>query len=152
MRYRLALIVIIQCFFVVPLMCRGTAGETADTRESVQRTEAERNFVLNQMRLFLASIAEIEEALGSGDMDQVAREAAARGRKANAALARPPALSAKESDAWKSMIGSVRSGFDQIAEEATARAPAAKINKTLADTMRNCVACHQTYRISVEAR
>ena len=39
-----------------------------------------------------------------------------------------------------------------IAEEAIARAPAAQINKTLADTMRNCVACHQTYRISVEAR
>lgn len=47
------------------------------------------------------------------------------------------------------MIGSVRSGFDQIAEQAAA---AAKINKTLADTMRNCVACHQAYRISAEAR
>ena len=152
MRHRLALIVIIQCFFVVVLMSQGTAGETADTRESVQRTEAERNFVLDQMRLFLTSIAEVEEGLGSGDMDQVAREAAARGRKANAGLARPPALSAKESDAWKSMIGSVRSGFDQIAAEAIARAPTAKINKTLGDTMINCVACHQTYRISVEAR
>ena len=94
MRHRLALIVIIQCFFVVVLMSQGTAGETADTRESVQRTEAERNFVLDQMRLFLTSIAEVEEGLGSGDMDQVAREAAARGRKANAGLARPPALSA----------------------------------------------------------
>jgi hypothetical protein len=104
------------------------------------------------MRLFLTSIVEVEEGLGSGDLGLVAREAAARGRKANAALARPPTLSAKESDAWKSMIGSVRTGFDQIAEEAIAGAPAAKINKTLADTMRNCVACHQTYRISAELR
>jgi cytochrome c556 len=95
---------------------------------------------------------EIEDGLGSGDMDKVAREAAARGRKANATLARPPTLSGKESDAWRSMIGSVRTGFDQIAAEAIARAPAAQINKTLADMMRNCVACHQTYRISVEAR
>ncbi len=50
MRYRLALIVIVQCLFVVAFMSRGTADETADTRESVQRTEAEKNFVLDQMR------------------------------------------------------------------------------------------------------
>jgi cytochrome c556 len=152
MRHRLVSIMIIQCLVVVVLMSRATADEAADTREAVQRTQAEKDFVLDQMRLFLTSIVGVEEGLGSGDMDQVAREAAARGRKANAALARPPALGAKESDAWKSMIGSLRGGFDQIAEEAIARAPAAKINKTLADTMRNCVACHQTYRISVEAR
>ncbi|HLG83898.1 MAG TPA: hypothetical protein VKY22_23035 [Bradyrhizobium sp.] len=152
MRHRLASIMIIQCLFSVALMPRGTADEMADTRESVQRTEAEKNFVLDQMRLFLTSIEGVEEGLGSGDMDKVAREAAARGRKANAALVRPPALAAKESDAWKSMIGSVRSGFDQIAEQAIARAPVATINKTLADTMTNCIACHQTYRISIEAR
>lgn len=152
MRHRLVSIMIIQCLVVVVLMSRATADEAADTREAVQRTQAEKDFVLDQMRLFLTSIVGVEEGLGSGDMDQVAREAAARGRKANAALARPPALGAKESDAWKSMIGSVRSGFDQIADEAIARAPAAKINKTLAETMTSCVACHQTYRIAVEAR
>ena len=103
--------------------------------------------MLEQMRLLLSSIVEIGEGLGSNDMDMVAREAAARGRKANATLARPPTLSAKESEAWKAMFGSVRGGFDQIAEQAAARAPAAQINKTLADTMRNCVACHQAYRI-----
>jgi cytochrome c556 len=151
MRRRLVLFVTIPCLLIVALMSRGSADERADTREAVPRTEAERNFVLEQMRLFLTSIEGIEEGLGSGDMDQVAREAAARGRKANATLARPASLATKESDAWKSMIGSVRSGFDQIADEAAARAPAAKINKTLADTMTNCVACHQTYRIKVEA-
>ena len=132
MRHRLALIVIIQCFFVVVLMAQGTAGETAGTRESVQRTEAERNFVLDQMRLFLTSIAEVEEGLGSGDMDQVAREAAARGRKANAGLARPPALSAKESDAWKSMIGSVRSGSTRLPRRRSRVHPLQKSTRRLA--------------------
>src|ERR1700761_299622 len=151
MRHRLALIVLPSLFLAV-LASSGRAGGTADTRETVQRTEEEKTFVLEQMRLLLSSIVEIEDGLGSGDMDQVAREAAARGRRANVALARPPGLAAKESDAWKAMFGSVRSGFDEIAEQANAHAPAAKINKTLADTMRNCVACHQTYRISAEAR
>lgn len=152
MRQQLGSIAIAQillfCGFAFPV----GAGEWTDTREPVQRTEAEKAFVLDQMRLFLTSIAEIEEGLGSGDMDQVKREAAARGRKANATLARPASLATKESDAWKMMIGSTRSGFDQIAEQATARVPVAAINKTIAETMQNCIACHQAYRISVEAK
>ncbi|MGY3440215.1 MULTISPECIES: hypothetical protein [unclassified Bradyrhizobium] len=152
MRYRIAPIVITLAALLGAIASPARADETTDTREPVQRTDIEKAFVLEQMRLFLASIVEVEEGLGSGDLDLVAREAAARGRKANAALVRPATLAAKESDAWKAMIGSVRSGFDQIAEQAAARAPAAKINKTLADTMRNCVACHQAYRISAEAR
>ena len=135
MRHRLVSIIIIQCLVVVVLMSRATADETADTREAVQRTQAEKDFVLDQMRLFLTSIVGVEEGLGSDDMDQIAREAAARGRKANAALARPPALAPRKATPG-SMIGSVRSGFDQMADEAIARVPAAKINETLADTMR----------------
>ena len=152
MHQRLALIVIVHSLLFGALMSPGAAAETADTREPAQRTEAEKDFVLEQMRLFLTSIAEIQDGLGSGDMDRVAREAAARGRKANVTLARPSSLASKESEAWKKMMGSARVGFDQIAGEAIAHAPTAQINKTLADTMRNCVACHQTYRISVEAR
>ena len=143
--------VILACLFLAMAPSPGGAGETADTREAVQRTEVEKDFILEQMRLLLSSIVEVEDGLGSGDMDQVAREAAARGRKANANLARPPTLAAKESAAWKSMFVSVRSGFDEIAEKAKARAPASEINKMLTDTMRNCVACHQTYRIETQA-
>jgi len=147
MRYRIAPIFAVLCALFGAGPSPAGAGETADSREPVQRTDTEKAFVLEQMRLFLTSIVEIEEGLGSNDMDLVAREAAARGRKANATLARPATLPAKESEAWKTMIGSVRGGFDRIAEQASARAPAAQITKTLADTMRNCVACHQTYRI-----
>ena len=147
MRYRIASILVALCALFGADASPSGAGEVADSREPVQRTDTEKAFVLEQMRLLLSSIVVIGEGLGSNDMDVVAREAAARGRKANATLARPATLSAKESEAWKSMFVSVRGGFDQIAEQATARAPAAQINKTLADTMRNCVACHQTYRI-----
>lgn len=147
MRYRIAPILVALCALLGAYVSPSGAGETADSREPAQRTSTEKAFVLEQMRLLLASIVEIEQGLGSDDMDLVAREAAARGRKANVTLARPATLAAKETDAWKSMFVSVRGGFDQIAEQATARAPAAQINRTLADTMRNCVACHQTYRI-----
>ena len=152
MRHHLALIVIAQFLLLGGLSSPGSADDLTDTREPTQRTETERTFVLTQMRLFLTSVAAIEEGLGSGDMDQVARVAAARGRKAATTLVRPPTLAAKESDTWKAMIASIGNGFDQIADEATARAPAAQINKTLAETMRNCVGCHKTYRISADGK
>ncbi|HEX7791301.1 MAG TPA: hypothetical protein VF467_12360 [Afipia sp.] len=142
----------ILSLFVGVLASSGRADDIVDQRERVFRTEAEKDFVLDQMRLLLSSITEIEEGLGTDDLNLVAREAAACGRKANKTLARPPAWAAKESEAWKAMFLSVRNGFDAVADQAQAHAPVAKINKTLADTMRNCVACHQTYRIAVEAR
>jgi cytochrome c556 len=152
MRCQFALILIAQLVLTGGFASSGGAEEAADVREPVQRTEAEKAFVLDQMRLLLTAIAEIEEGLGSGDMDQVAHAAAPRGRKANVTLVRPATLASKESEAWKMMFVSTRNGFDQIAEQATSHASAATINKTIADTMRNCVACHQAYRISVEAR
>ena len=134
------------------LLCQSASAGDLDTREAVPRTEAEKVFVLDQMRLFLTSIVGIEEGLAAGDMAKVAKEAAARGRKANATLARPPALAAKESEAWKSMIGGARTGFDQLAGEAAAGAPTQQMLGTLAKTMQNCIACHQAYRISVVAQ
>ena len=152
MRHAIALAFAIPCLFLGALASSGRAEDMVDQREQVFRTEAEKAFVFDQMRLLLNSITEIEEGLGTGDLNLVAREAAARGRKANMTLARPPSLAAKESEAWKAMFLSVRNGFDAVADQAQAHAPAATINKTLADTMRNCVACHQTYRVSIEAR
>lgn len=152
MRYPVAFAFAMLCLFLGAMVSVSCAGEIVDVREEIFRTEDEKAFILDQMRLLLSSIAEIEEGLGTSDMDLVAREAAARGRKANVTLARPPSLADKESEAWKSMFLLVRNGFDAVADLAKDRAPAASINKRLADTMRNCIACHQTYRIGVVAR
>lgn len=152
MRHAVVFAFAMACLVVGLMASISHAGEMVDTREEAPRTEVEKAFILDQMRLLLNAIMEIEEGLGTGDMDLVAREAAARGRRANVILARPPSLAAKESEAWKSMFLSVRNGFDAVADLARDRAPAASINKTLADTLRNCVACHQTYRIVETAR
>ncbi|MGJ4939371.1 cytochrome c [Bradyrhizobium sp. STM 3843] len=150
MRHHLTSMLAVPFLLASVSLLESRAADLTDKREPVSRTEAERTFVLDQMRLFLTSVAAIEEGLGSGDLDRVAQEAAARGRKANAGLARPPTLAAKESDAWKMMIGQVRGGFDEIAAQAAANAPPQQINATLGKTMQNCVACHQSYRIKIE--
>eukprot|EP01037_Dinobryon_pediforme_P023348 gene23348-24768_t len=91
------------------------SAETVDTREAVLRTEAERAFILEQMRLFLTTLAAIDEDLAAGDVAKAGADAALRGRKANP---RPAALGQKESEAWKGMMGNVRGGFDEIAAAA----------------------------------
>ena len=48
------------------------------------------------------------------------------------------------------MMGGARAGFDEMAGAAQAGAAPDKLMGMLGETMRNCVACHQTYRLVVE--
>lgn len=144
---------IVQLRFVIAaccavMLCPVAAQADPDQREAAPRTEAEREFVLEQMRLFLGSIQTITAALSTGDLAKVAAEAAERGRRAK----RPPGLEAKETEPWKAMMGGARNGFEEIANQARAGASPERVLGTLSSTMANCVACHQTYRITVSAK
>jgi hypothetical protein len=132
------------------LMRPGLAAAQSDPREAAPRSQTERLFILAQMRLFLASVQAISADLGAGDTAAVAGEAAARGRRANVTLAKPPGLDAKETPAWKAMMGGARNGFDTIADIAGSGAPAPRILAALGAAMQNCVACHQTYHLVEE--
>ncbi len=121
-----------------------------DSREAALRTEAERMFILGQMRLFLQSTQAIATALATNDLKTVAEEAAARGRTGTPRSEIPATLKAKETPAWTAMMGGARAGFDGIAKAAQDGAPTAELIGMLGDTMRNCVACHQSYRLAAE--
>jgi len=121
-----------------------------DTREATARTEAERTFILGQMRLFLQSTQAITVALGKNDLKTVEDEAAARGRKGTPVSAIPPGMKAKETPAWTAMMAGARAGFDDIARAAHEGAPPSELIGMLGDTMSNCVACHQIYRLLTE--
>ena len=121
-----------------------------DTREATTRSEAERDFILGQMRLFLQSTQAITVALGKSDLKTVEVEAAARGRRGTPVSAIPPGMKAKETPAWTAMMGGARRGFDDIATAAHEGAPPSELIGMLGETMRNCVACHQNYRLASE--
>ncbi len=127
-------------------------GDWVDTREPTARSAEEQAFVLDQMRLFLASIAEIQEDLAKGDMAKVAADAAPRGAKLSAKIVKPPHLAEKESEVWRQLMKSARLGFDEIADKAGAGAGKDETLALLGKTMTNCVACHQTYRIVVSEK
>jgi cytochrome c556 len=142
----------IQCrwaIFVLLLMpLAAQAAEPADSRQAVAVTAAEKAYILEQMRLFIGSIQTIAEGLSTGDNAKVAEAAAARGRRANANDPHFPAgLGAKLPPLWKQMGGGIRGGFDELADAAKSGAPKEKSLGILAATMRNCVACHQSFRL-----
>ncbi len=121
-----------------------------DAREPAVRTEAERDFILSQMRLFLQSTQAITVALGKNDLKTVEDEATARGRTGTPASAIPPGMKAKETPAWTGMMAGARAGFDDIAKAAHKGAPPSELIGMLGETMRNCVACHQSYRLATK--
>lgn len=128
----------------------GSPVAAQDAREPTSRTPAERTFILGQMRLFLNSIQAISTGLAVGDTSVVIAEASARGRRGTPVSAIPPGMKAKESPAWGAMMGGARAGFDTMAEAAAAGATSPQLIGQLGETMRNCVACHQSYRLVEE--
>ena len=140
---RVALWITVGTLFAVPCMAQ-------DSRERAVRTEAERAFILGQMRLFLQSTQAITTALANNDLKTVADEAAARGRKGTPVSDIPPSLKAKETLAWTAMMAGARAGFDEIAHAAHDGTPPIALVGMLGEAMRNCVACHQSFRLATE--
>jgi hypothetical protein len=141
---------IVKSMPIILLAICQTAGaaELADTREPLIATAIEKSYILEQMRLFTASIQMIADGLAIGNDGAVAEAAVARGARQNAGDPNFPAsLSAKLPPLWKQMGMGLRGGFDEIADAAKHGAPKEKTLATLANAMRNCVACHQTYKI-----
>jgi len=120
-----------------------------DMREPAPFNAIERAYILGQMRLLVESIQAITAGLANDRMDEVVEAAAARGMRRNANdPAYPKSINAHATALWKQMGGGVRRGFDELADAAQNGAPKEKQLAILADTMKNCVACHQTYRLA----
>ena len=136
--------------FIAFSVLLATPSRAQDVREPAPRTEAERNFTLGQMRLFLQSTQVITAAVATGDLQTVAREAAARGSKATPLSALPPGMKAKETPAWAGMMAGTRSGFDELAAAAQTGTAPIKLVGMLGETMGNCVACHAAYKLTAE--
>jgi hypothetical protein len=135
-------------------ICMGTgfAEEAApgdkDSREAVVVTPAERNYILNQMRLFVISVQTIAAGLGADDRAQASEAAAARGLLRNANDPEfPPTLNAKLPPQWKQLGGGMRKGFDALAQTINGGGTQKSLEQ-LGVVMTNCVACHATYRVA----
>lgn len=115
-----------------------------DKRTALVWTQAERSFILMQMRKFLHGIQIIIDALVRGDMKTVAQTAHPMG----AGHDMPVSLKGKLPAAFKQMSSSTHTAFDRIALDAEKLGDVSHTLTQLSGALQQCVACHETYRIA----
>ncbi|RMG38431.1 MAG: hypothetical protein D6720_01315 [Gammaproteobacteria bacterium] len=127
-------------------------GETVpanDGRTAILLTEGERDLVLSEMRAFLAAVQQVLDASVRGDVDAVASAARAVGMATRAGV--PDSLVGKLPLAFKKLGFATHEAFDRLALDTEALGDTREVPETVAGIMRNCVACHASYRLKARA-
>lgn len=122
----------------------GDRATTEDKRTALVWTQAERSFILTQMRQFLRGVQIITEALSRGDMKTVAQTA----RPMGAGHGMPVSLKGKLPPAFQQMSSSVHTAFDEITLDAEKLGDVNHTLRQLSGALQQCVACHEVYRIT----
>lgn len=127
----------------------GSTQKGDDERIAIMLAPGERALVLREMRGFVAGVQRITDALSRDDMKGVANAARDLG------MARthdaPVAMMGKLPLGFKTLAFGVHRGFDGIAMDADAIGMPKHSLAQLSDVLRQCVACHATYQLRVEA-
>lgn len=127
----------------------GSVETASDGRQAVLVSPSERDFVLLEMRTFLASVQGITQGISNEDMQSVAE--AARVVGAAAQNAAPGSLVGKLPLEFKKLGFETHRKFDQLALDAEQLGDPEYTLKQLSELLNNCVACHATYRLDAVA-
>ena len=126
----------------------GSVEQAADGRTDVLLAAGERDFVLREMRGFVAGLQQMTAALANDDMKAVA--AAARKMGMGAAHDAPAAIVAKLPLEFKTLAFSVHRGFDTIALDAESLGDPKHTLTQLGEVLGKCVVCHDSYAFKAE--
>ena len=130
-------------------LVRGTTTPSTDGRTAILLSEGERELVLAEMRGFLEAVQQILNAVPTNDVAGASR--AARQVGANAQQQVPASLVRKLPADFKVLGFNTHERFDELAMGAEEFNDITTVLPALASLMGNCVACHATYRIDLEA-
>lgn len=123
----------------------GSTEKGEDGRTAVILEPAERQAVVEEMRLLLETTQAVVEALANDDLAAV--EAAARPIGSAAIATVDFRLRAKLPLEFKRLGFGTHYAFDDIANMAQAGESRKAIQKKLAETMNNCIACHASFQL-----
>ena len=126
---------------------QGSSTESTDGRIEILLNDNERNLVLAEMRAFLSSIQQINQGLSENNMELVTEHARKSGKAAQAGM--PGTLVGKLPLQFKKLGGDTHAKFDQLAMDADDLGDRNHALEQLSTLMKNCVACHATYRIDI---
>jgi hypothetical protein len=108
----------------------------------------EREFVLAEMRDFLAGLQVVLDGLNRNDLKQVASAARAMGM--GTAVDVNPALMAKLPLPFKQLGMSVHHDMDELAQAAERQEPVPQLQGRVTQTLAKCVACHATWQLKAQ--
>ena len=128
----------------------GDRTAVSDQRSPIVLTDDERAFIFREMRGLLESIGAILEASEAGDHARVAAAARSSGMNGPEAEHIPKSLGAKLPPEFKKLGLATHRAFDQIALDADQFRDSRTTRRQLVDVMRNCSACHATWRLTGE--
>lgn len=123
------------------------ASDSPDEREKIYLNEAERHHVLSEMRLFLTSVQQVVKGVSEDDLKRVVEYAKKAGRAG--AGGAPPTLRAKLPKKFRLLGSQTHAKFDQLALDATDLEDGGHALSQLSSLMKNCIACHSSYRIEL---
>jgi hypothetical protein len=126
---------------------QGSTAESADGRTVILLDASERNLVLAEMRAFLTSVQKINQGVAEDNMELVAEYARKSGKAAQGEV--PGTLVGKLPLQFKKLGGDTHAKFDQLAMDADDLGDRDQALEQLSTLMKNCVACHATYRIDI---
>jgi hypothetical protein len=141
---------------IYPAQERRAAAQTgyrtaiSDQRAPIVLTDEERAFIFREMRGLLESIGDILEASEAGDRARVAAAARRSGMNGPEAEHIPKSLGAKLPPEFKKLGLATHRAFDQIALDADQFGDGQVTRRQLVELMRNCTACHATWRLAEE--
>ena len=136
---------LVYMFFI-----KGSVAEANDERTAIILTQGEKDFILTEMRGFLAAVQQIVEGLDEKDLKKVAESAKEVGMANMSEV--PGSLMRKLPLGFKQMGHPTHAAFDDLAIEAADMGDKDKVLNKLATLMQNCVACHNSYRLEVGAK
>ena len=129
-------------------LIKGETLPASDGREVLVLSAGERDMVLSEMREFLSAVQTIVGAANQEDMEAVANAAKKVGFSAQQSV--PNSLMKKLPLGFKRLGMGTHKGFDQLAMDATDLGDPSHTLNQLSELMKNCVACHQIFRIDPE--
>lgn len=127
---------------------KGSVESATDGRTAILLTAPERDLVLTEMRTFLASVQGITQGIGEQNMESVSKAAREVGAAAQQAM--PGSLVGKLPLAFKKLGFDTHRRFDALALDAEQLGDGEHSLGQLSELMKNCVACHASYRFTIE--
>ena len=126
---------------------QGSTTKSTDGRIEILLNDNERNLVLAEMRAFLNSVQQINQGISEDNMKLVAASARKSGKAAQTGM--PGTLVGKLPLQFKKLGGDTHVKFDELAMDADDLGDRDHALEQLSTLMKNCVACHATYRFSL---